>query len=91
MDTGLALQEFLEFVLVRLVRQPEAAAVVHEWDGRRHIYRLRLAPEDMGRIIGRHGHTISAIRSLLDAAAEKHGILVSLRVDEDVEGQAGTR
>jgi predicted RNA-binding protein YlqC (UPF0109 family) len=83
MDTGLALQEFLEFVLARLVRHPEAAAVIHEWDGKKHVYRLRSAPEDLGRIIGRHGHTISAIRSLLEAAAEKHGIAVSLKVDGD--------
>jgi len=36
----------------------------------------------MGRIIGRNGYTISAIRSLLNAAAAKHQIHATLRLDE---------
>lgn len=83
MDAGIALKEFLEFVIGSLVRNREFAAVVHEVHGGRHVYRLRLAPEDMGRIIGRNGFTVSAIRSLLDAAARRHHIKVSLRIDED--------
>jgi predicted RNA-binding protein YlqC (UPF0109 family) len=82
MDAGLALKEFLEFVVGSLVRHRESASVVHELHGSRHVYRLRLAPDDMGRIIGRNGFTISAIRSLLDAASQKHRIKAVLRIDE---------
>lgn len=82
MEPGLALQEFLEFVVKGLVRHPERAAVIHETQGNRHVYRLRLDPSDMGRLIGRNGFTISAIRSLLDAASQRHRIKATLRVDE---------
>ncbi len=82
MDAGLALKEFLEFVVGSLVRYPESASVVHEMHGTKHVYRLRLSSEDMGRIIGRNGYTISSIRSLLDAAAERHHLKATLRIDE---------
>ncbi len=36
----------------------------------------------MGKVIGRNGHTISAIRNLLDAGALRAGVKVVLRVDE---------
>jgi predicted RNA-binding protein YlqC (UPF0109 family) len=85
MDAGIALKEFLEFVIGSLVRHRESAAVVHEVHGGRHVYRLRLAQEDMGRIIGRNGFTVSAIRSLLDAAARRHHIKATLRIDEDAK------
>ena len=37
--------------------------------GRRRIVRLTLAPEDLGRIIGREGRVANAIRAVLSAAA----------------------
>lgn len=82
MEPELALQEFLEFVVRGLVRHPDKAAVLRESHGGRHVYRLRVDPEDMGRIIGRNGYTVSALRSLLDAAAQRHHIRATLKVDE---------
>lgn len=82
MEPGVALQEFLEFVVRGLVHHPEHAAVVHETADNRHVYRLRVEPSDMGRIIGRNGFTISAIRSLLEAAAQRHRIKATLKLDE---------
>jgi len=83
MDAGLALKEFLEFVVGGLVRHPEAASVTHELQGKKHVYQVRLSRDDMGRMIGRNGYTVSAIRSLLDAAAAKHNLRVTLRLDEN--------
>jgi len=82
MEPGLALQEFLEFVVSRLVEHPDQASIVHDQEGNRHIYRVRVAPDDMGRIIGRNGYTVSAIRSLFDAAAQRHQVKATLKVDE---------
>ena len=36
----------------------------------------------MGKVIGRNGHTVAAIRNLLDAGAARAGVNVVLRVDE---------
>jgi uncharacterized protein len=53
-----------------LVDEPDAVAVEQEARGRRRIVRLKVAPGDMGRIIGRDGRIANAIRALLAAAAE---------------------
>lgn len=82
MDAGLALKEFLEFVVGTLVRHREQASVSHRLQGNKHLYQIRVAPDDAGRIIGRNGYTISSIRSLLEAAAQKHRIKASVRLDE---------
>ncbi|HSI63554.1 MAG TPA: KH domain-containing protein, partial [Candidatus Saccharimonadia bacterium] len=44
-------------------------------------YRIHLAPEDVRRVVGKNGFTISAIRSLVNVAATRYGVKVSLRVD----------
>ncbi len=82
MEPGLALHEFLEFMVGQLVDDPAKASVLHEKDGQRHIYRVRVAEDDVGKIIGRNGYTISAIRSLFKAAALKHKIRATLKIDE---------
>ncbi len=83
MEAELAIQEFLEYVVVQLIKHPEQASVVHEKDGERHLYRIRLHPEDAGRVIGRNGKTIGAIRSLAIASAQRHGIRVDVELDEN--------
>lgn len=85
MEPELAIHEFLEYVVVQLIQHPEEAGVIHEKEGERHLYRIRLHPEDAGRVIGKGGKTISAIRSLAIASAQKHGIRVDVELDEDEE------
>ena len=83
MEPELAIQEFLEYVVVQLIQHPEEASVLHDSDGERHLYRIRLHPEDAGRVIGRNGKTIGAIRSLAIASAQKHGIRVDVELEDD--------
>lgn len=83
MEPELAIQEFLEYVIVQLIQHPEAASVLHDLDDHRHLYRIRLHPDDAGRVIGRNGKTIGAIRSLAIASAQKHGIRVDVELEED--------
>jgi len=80
MDTGIALQEFLEYVLHGLVQKPEHIVIRHEISGGKHIYNIGIDGEDVGCVIGRNGHMLSAIRSLAKAAAARDGINVRLRV-----------
>lgn len=83
MEPELAIQEFLEYVVVQLITHPEDASVLHDKDGDRHLYRIRLHPDDAGRVIGKNGKTISSIRSLAIASAQKHGIRVDVELEED--------
>lgn len=83
MEAGLAVHEFLEYVVVQLIKHPEEASVLHEKDDERHLYKIRLHPDDAGRVIGRNGKTISAIRSLAIASAQLNDIRVDVELDED--------
>ncbi|MDB6140335.1 MAG: hypothetical protein JWO94_3407 [Verrucomicrobiaceae bacterium] len=93
MDAPEALREYLSYVVAHLIEQPQQAsiAVGHNASGAT-TYRIQVAQEDVKRIIGKHGHTLSAIRSLLHTAADKHGIRVALKVgtvkEEDAEAAA---
>ncbi len=77
------MQAFLEFVVKGLVQKPEAVTITPvERDGAT-VFELRLDPEDVGKIIGRQGMTINAIRSLLLAGSAKKGLRCSLEIVEE--------
>jgi uncharacterized protein len=77
------MQEFLEFVVKGLVEHPEAATVTPVAKDALTIYELRLHPDDVGRIIGRKGMTINAIRSLLLAGSARKGLRCTLEIVEE--------
>jgi uncharacterized protein len=84
MDAPEALREFLAYVVANLIDHPQQASIALErklTGG--YTYRVKVAAEDVRHIIGKNGLTLSAIRSLLNTAAEKHELRVTLRVDED--------
>lgn len=93
MDAPEALREYLMYVVANLIDQPQQASIAigHNAAGAT-TFRVQLAPDDVKRVIGKHGHTLSAIRSLLNVAAEKHGIKVTLKVgtpkEDDSEAAA---
>jgi predicted RNA-binding protein YlqC (UPF0109 family) len=78
------MQGFLEFVVKGLVDHPEEVKVTPvERGDRSTIYELRLNPSDVGKIIGRQGMTINAIRSLLLAGSARKGLRCTLEIIED--------
>lgn len=77
------MQAFLEYVVKGLVEQPDAVTVTPVERNSTTVYELRLAPQDVGRIIGRQGMTINAIRSLLLAGSAKKGLRCSVEIVED--------
>ncbi len=77
------MQAFLEYVVTGLVQHPEVVTITPvERDGAT-IYELRLHPQDVGKIIGRQGMTINAIRSLLQAGSARKGLRCTLEIVED--------
>jgi predicted RNA-binding protein YlqC (UPF0109 family) len=77
------MQEFLEYVVKGLVNHPDAVTVTPVAKDAVTIYELRLHPEDVGKIIGRQGMTINAIRSLLLAGSAKKSLRCSLEIVEE--------
>ena len=77
------MQAFLEYVVKGLVANPDALAITPVARERMTVYELRLHPSDVGKIIGRQGQTINAIRALLLAGSAKQGLRCSLEIVED--------
>ncbi len=77
------MQAFLEYVVKGLVERPEAVIVTPVERQSVTVYELRLHPSDMGRVIGKQGMTINAIRSLLLAGSARKGLRCVLDVMED--------
>ncbi len=96
MDAPEALREFLMYVIANLIEQPKLASIAVGTTSHGAVsYKIHLAPDDVRRVVGKNGFTISAIRSLVNVAAAKHGVKVSLRVDgvrdeESHLGEGGT-
>jgi predicted RNA-binding protein YlqC (UPF0109 family) len=64
----------LEFLARELVDDPDAVEVVETSDDRGPVLTLTVAPDDMGKVIGRGGRTARAIRAVVRAAATRQGI-----------------
>jgi predicted RNA-binding protein YlqC (UPF0109 family) len=82
------------YVIANLIENPKQASIaVGTTSSGAVSYKIHLAPEDVRRVVGKNGFTISAIRSLVNVAAARHGVRVSLRVDgvrdEDLQTAAG--
>jgi hypothetical protein len=77
------MQEFLEYVVKGLVQHPEAVTVTPVERAGMTVYELRLDQSDVGKIIGRQGMTINAIRSLLLAGSAKKGLRCAMEIVED--------
>jgi uncharacterized protein len=82
------MQAFLEYVVKGLVARPDAVTVTPVERQGTTVYELRLDPQDVGKIIGRQGMTINAIRSLLLAGSAKKGLRCSLEIVEDTPARA---
>ena len=74
------LEKLLLLLARSLVEEPEAVEVSGTETGSRVDLELRVAQEDMGKIIGRQGRTIRAIRTVVKAASVKLGKRVSVEV-----------
>ncbi len=63
--------ELLEFVAKSLVDHPEQVDVQRIEDENTIRLELRVAPEDMGKVIGKQGRIAKAVRTVIKAAAAK--------------------
>ncbi len=77
------MQAFLEYVVKGLVQNPEAVTVTPVQREGTTVYELRLDPQDVGKVIGRQGMTINAIRSLLLAGSARKGLRCTLEIVEE--------
>jgi uncharacterized protein len=76
------MKELIERVAKSLVDKPEAVALEQRMEGDTTVLELRVSKEDYGKIIGKQGRTIKALRTLVSASCAKHGLKFSLEVVE---------
>ena len=81
------MQAFLEYVVKGLVQKPEEVTVTPVEEDGQTVYEIRMNQDDVGRIIGKQGITINALRSLLTAGSAKKGLRCSLEIIEDQPGR----
>ncbi|HEX9081081.1 MAG TPA: KH domain-containing protein [Holophagaceae bacterium] len=78
------LEAFLGDVITPLLDHPDAFRIEITSDGRKRDILVYADPKDRGRIIGKHGRMISALRTLCRTAGDKAGLSVNLELfDED--------
>jgi uncharacterized protein len=77
------MKEAVEKIVKALVSDADQVEVSEISDGKNVKIEVRVADGDMGRLIGREGRTVKAIRSLLFFAGQKHGKRFQLDLVED--------
>ena len=74
------MRDLLEFIARELVDDPDAVRVEETEDARGVVLTLRVAPDDMGKVIGRSGRTARAMRLVVQAAARKQGTAATIDI-----------
>ncbi len=82
------MKDFLELVIKPLVNFPDEVEIEKEEDDRSVVYQLRLNPGDIGRVVGKNGSTINALRILMHAKPSEDGKRVGLELVEDEHEEA---
>ena len=73
------MKELLLYIAQNLVEHPEQVTV-EEFEGDPLVLELRVAPEDMGKVIGRGGRIAKEIRAIIKAAAQRKGVRVNVEI-----------
>jgi len=76
-----ATRDVLEFVAKNLVDDPESVEVEEVEDDRGAVLHLRVADDDVGKVIGKGGRIARAIRSVVRAAAIREGTHVMVEIE----------
>ena len=79
----LRIKEFLAYIVKNLVDKPEEVHLKEVQGTNTIIYELTVAKGDIGKIIGKEGRTIKAIRTLLVSVASRDNVKVSLEIMEE--------
>ena len=74
------MKELLTYVAQHLVEHPEAVSVSETQSNGETLLELRVAPVEMGKVIGRQGRIAQEIRTLRRSVAQRKGVRVSVEI-----------
>ena len=75
-------QQFVELVIKSIVNNPDAVQVTRTVDELGVLLSVKVAPDDMGLLIGRSGSTAKAVRTLARIVGMRNNARVNLRIEE---------
>jgi predicted RNA-binding protein YlqC (UPF0109 family) len=87
-----AISALVRHLVGTMVDEPDQIAIFRSENHRGLVLELRVAPNDLPRVLGRGGRTIQSMRAAVGALADRLSTPVDLRVleeDEDPQGQTG--
>lgn len=67
------MRDLIEYVAQSLVTQPDQVRVTEVDENGILVYQLQVAPEDVGKVIGRQGRIANALRSMIKVASIRQG------------------
>jgi predicted RNA-binding protein YlqC (UPF0109 family) len=76
------MKELVQFLARQLVNNPDAVEVNEVHGDTASVLELRVAKEDLGRVIGKQGRTVNSIRTILNAVASRTNCKVVLEIIE---------
>jgi predicted RNA-binding protein YlqC (UPF0109 family) len=76
------MKQLVQYLAKSLVNNPDAVDVVESQNETASVIELRVAKEDLGRVIGKQGRTAKSIRTLLNAAATRSNRKIVLEIVE---------
>ena len=76
------MKEIIEIIARSLVDHPEQTGVDEKQDGDTVTYELRVAADDMGKVIGKQGRIAKALRTVVKAAATRENKKVNVEIVE---------
>lgn len=77
------MKETLEYILRNIVDHPEEVSVEEHEEAGKTILTVRVNKEDMGKVIGKQGRIIRAVRDLIKLIATKHNVFVDVVLAEE--------
>lgn len=77
------MKNLLEFILIHIVTNPDAIVVEETEQEGEMVYTIRVHQDDIGRVIGKSGHVIQAIRTLAKVRAIKEGTRIRIILEDD--------
>ena len=78
---GSKMKELVEFIVHSIVSQPEEVEVQLEETSKKVQLWLKVAPNDVGKVIGRRGRIVNSIRSLVKVLGTHNSVRVELSID----------
>ncbi len=77
------MKELVQYLAQSIVNQPDAVEVTETQDDDASVLELKVAQEDLGRVIGKQGRTAKSLRTILNAAAARANRKVVLEIADE--------